>query len=256
MSRIFIEFSYDGSKFHGFQRQNNLRSVQKEIEEALEKMHNWLLSIVPRNITVIADDEDKCCTSYHWGDYSVVLGKKFYENTFNDHDDVDEVNKVEKYKLIGNLLIAAFYHEAAHIEFTPFKHHYWLLSRCNDSFASFGAQVINILEDVHIESRSANKYVFTKKYFDALSSVFSQPQMVEATRKAISEYPDDPGTMLAHLLFYCRGVNEELPPHELWDKYSSFILKSITTCTHEFKRIPRVNKALAFALQLWKILNH
>ena len=45
MSRIFIEFSYDGSKFHGFQRQNNLRSVQKEIEEALEKIFNEKIEI-------------------------------------------------------------------------------------------------------------------------------------------------------------------------------------------------------------------
>ena len=45
MSRIFIEFSYDGSKFHGFQRQNNLRSVQKEIEETLESIFNTKIEI-------------------------------------------------------------------------------------------------------------------------------------------------------------------------------------------------------------------
>ena len=33
--RIKITFSYDGSKFNGFQRLNNLRSVQKDIEDAL-----------------------------------------------------------------------------------------------------------------------------------------------------------------------------------------------------------------------------
>lgn len=33
--RYLMELSYDGSKFYGFQRQNNLRSVQKDIEDLL-----------------------------------------------------------------------------------------------------------------------------------------------------------------------------------------------------------------------------
>ena len=36
--RKIIIFSYDGSKFYGLQRQNKLRSVQKEIEDALTKV--------------------------------------------------------------------------------------------------------------------------------------------------------------------------------------------------------------------------
>ncbi|MFI3260812.1 MAG: tRNA pseudouridine(38-40) synthase TruA [bacterium] len=35
MNKILLIFSYDGSKFHGFQRQKNVRSVQRDIEEAL-----------------------------------------------------------------------------------------------------------------------------------------------------------------------------------------------------------------------------
>ena len=38
--RYLMELSYDGSKFYGFQRQNNLRSVQKDIEEVLSKFFN------------------------------------------------------------------------------------------------------------------------------------------------------------------------------------------------------------------------
>lgn len=38
--RVKIVFSYDGSKFNGFQRQNDKRSVQKEIEDALFKIYN------------------------------------------------------------------------------------------------------------------------------------------------------------------------------------------------------------------------
>ena len=38
--RYLMELSYDGSKFYGFQRQNNLRSVQKDIEDVLSKYFN------------------------------------------------------------------------------------------------------------------------------------------------------------------------------------------------------------------------
>ena len=33
--RYFMVISYDGSKYYGFQRQNDLPSVQKEIEDKL-----------------------------------------------------------------------------------------------------------------------------------------------------------------------------------------------------------------------------
>lgn len=36
--RYFLVISYDGSKFYGFQRQNNLQSVQNEIEKKLSKI--------------------------------------------------------------------------------------------------------------------------------------------------------------------------------------------------------------------------
>lgn len=43
--RIKLTFSYDGSKFNGFQRLNNLRSVQKEIEEALTNIYDTEIEI-------------------------------------------------------------------------------------------------------------------------------------------------------------------------------------------------------------------
>ena len=36
--RYLIKFSYDGTKFHGFQRQNNVKNVQKTLEDALSKL--------------------------------------------------------------------------------------------------------------------------------------------------------------------------------------------------------------------------
>lgn len=43
--RYFIEFSYDGSKFYGFQRLNNQPTVQKKLEEALSKINKSPVTI-------------------------------------------------------------------------------------------------------------------------------------------------------------------------------------------------------------------
>jgi len=39
MQRVLAILSYDGSRFHGYQRQSNDRSVQGEVERALRKIH-------------------------------------------------------------------------------------------------------------------------------------------------------------------------------------------------------------------------
>ncbi|MEJ5257935.1 MAG: tRNA pseudouridine(38-40) synthase TruA [Fervidobacterium sp.] len=38
MKRVAIEFSYDGTDFFGYQRQNDVRTVQGELEKALERV--------------------------------------------------------------------------------------------------------------------------------------------------------------------------------------------------------------------------
>ena len=40
MVRYLITFSYDGSGFNGFQKQNNKRTIQEELENALTKINN------------------------------------------------------------------------------------------------------------------------------------------------------------------------------------------------------------------------
>lgn len=40
MTRYLINFSYDGSNYNGYQKQNGLNTVQGEIEEALKKINN------------------------------------------------------------------------------------------------------------------------------------------------------------------------------------------------------------------------
>lgn len=43
--RIKLTCSYDGSKFKGFQRQNDERSIQKELEMALSNIYNEIISV-------------------------------------------------------------------------------------------------------------------------------------------------------------------------------------------------------------------
>lgn len=43
---ICIKYSYDGSKFNGFQRQNNLKTVQGKIEEVFLKSFNEKINLV------------------------------------------------------------------------------------------------------------------------------------------------------------------------------------------------------------------
>lgn len=43
--RYLMEISYDGSKFYGFQRQNNLRSIQLDIENALSMYFGYPIII-------------------------------------------------------------------------------------------------------------------------------------------------------------------------------------------------------------------
>ena len=38
--RYLITFSYDGSKFNGYQKQPNTKTVQQEIENALKKINS------------------------------------------------------------------------------------------------------------------------------------------------------------------------------------------------------------------------
>ncbi len=38
--KVMLVISYDGSKFNGFQRQNNVRSIQGEVEKELSKIYN------------------------------------------------------------------------------------------------------------------------------------------------------------------------------------------------------------------------
>lgn len=45
MTRVLLTISYDGSKFSGFQRQNNARNIQGEIEKVLTNMYNSPIAI-------------------------------------------------------------------------------------------------------------------------------------------------------------------------------------------------------------------
>ena len=44
--RYFIEFSYNGAEFHGWQKQNNATSVQQIIEKSLSLIQGESLTVV------------------------------------------------------------------------------------------------------------------------------------------------------------------------------------------------------------------
>ena len=45
LTRYFIELSYDGSAYHGWQRQPNAISVQQVLEEALSRLARNSISL-------------------------------------------------------------------------------------------------------------------------------------------------------------------------------------------------------------------
>ncbi|MBB6455154.1 tRNA pseudouridine38-40 synthase [Salirhabdus euzebyi] len=51
MQRVKCTIRYDGTNFYGFQVQPNKRTVQLEVENALQKMHNELIRIIPSGRT-------------------------------------------------------------------------------------------------------------------------------------------------------------------------------------------------------------
>lgn len=55
--RYLIKFSYDGSCFNGFQRQNGLKTVQGIIEECLSKLDECDVLLVASGRT---DKGDSC----------------------------------------------------------------------------------------------------------------------------------------------------------------------------------------------------
>lgn len=94
--RYLIQFSYDGSKFHGFQRQNTVKSVQKSLEDALSKVLNTNIIVKGSGRTDAGVHALYQCAHF---DYEKNLTKK----------DISKINNllnreiiIKKYKKVNN----------------------------------------------------------------------------------------------------------------------------------------------------------
>lgn len=113
--RYLITFSYDGSKFQGFQRQKEVRSVQKTLEEALSRVLGTKIIIKGSGRT---DSKVHALNQYaHFDSGKINLSKtkKQLNNILNNDLKVKKIKRVnevfharfsvkeKKYKYIINL---------------------------------------------------------------------------------------------------------------------------------------------------------
>lgn len=114
MPKIKIVIEYDGSQYHGFQRQKNVNTIQQEIETAIRNLTGEIVSIEGAGRTdtgvhalgqVIAFKTDASIPADRW---SLALNSKLPPNIFahkseevpvDFHPRFSAVNKLYKYKI-------------------------------------------------------------------------------------------------------------------------------------------------------------
>src|SRR5574344_506606 len=93
--RYFIRFSYDGSCFNGFQRQDDLKTVQGVIEDALAFLSNSIINIQASGRTDKGvHAKDQCAHFDLDRDFESYKLKKYLNNSFNGEIYVFSVEKV------------------------------------------------------------------------------------------------------------------------------------------------------------------
>lgn len=65
--RFFIQFSYDGTGYHGWQRQDNALSVQEVLEAALSKILNGEILTTGQGRTDTGVHAQQCFAHFDWG---------------------------------------------------------------------------------------------------------------------------------------------------------------------------------------------
>lgn len=226
-------------------------------DKNLKKMSSFATSTTAYDAHVIRDVGSTQCCSYqdYYTGLIIKLGDKFYQSTFNDTDDVSPLEVRDKYKTVATIMYGAYYHELFHLKWTPFRYAHERTARCPWHFRSFAHSVYNILEDVAIEGNGKYQMPFCIPYLDALTECFKQPGNLDMLTKSLTEEPEHPSTMLAYLLYYCRGVDlSSLPPYKIWEDNKEFIVWSVYKCINTHDPYLRARRCLAFALQLVKIL--
>lgn len=100
--RYLLTFSYDGSKFHGFQRQNNVKNVQGLLEQTLSKLLN-------EDIVIKGSGRTDA------GVHAIAQTAHFDSNSSLTQKFIDDINKalqgdifVKKIKKVNNDFHARF----------------------------------------------------------------------------------------------------------------------------------------------------
>lgn len=222
----------------------------------LKSMSNFATAKAGKDVRVLTNPENQCFSYDDWyTGLNIQLGRKFYQDTFNDHKDVPVVDMKTKYHRVASILYGAYYHELFHVLYTPFKYAQEQTRRCSEYFRSFAHQVSNILEDITIEGTGCNRYVFAVPYIDMIKECFTQESQIDMVRQAITNEPESPGTMLAYLLHFCRETDmTQFPQYKLWEDNKAFIEWGAYKCINTIDPFLRTRRQLAYAMELCKIL--
>ena len=223
----------------------------------LKNMSNFATAKVGKDVRVLSVPEPNC---YSYDDcYSgmnIRLGRTFYQETFNDNKDVPVTDIRTKYKQVASILFGAYYHELFHLLYTPFRYAQDQTINCPSYFKEFAHRVSNILEDITIEGTGCNRFPASEPFINALVSCFKEPVQLDVCSEAVTKEPDSPSTMLAYLLLFCRGIDmTQFPDYKIWNDNKDFIEWGVYKCVNTIDPYLRTRRQLAFALELYKILD-
>ena len=222
----------------------------------LKVMSNFATAKVGKDVRVLTYPGNQCFSYDDWyTGMHIKLGRKFYQDTFNDHNDVPVVEVKDKYRKVALILLGAYYHELFHHMFTPFKYAEEQTRRCSEYFRNFAHQVSNTLEDITIEGTGVNRIPDAAPFIDAIKECFTQESQLYMVRQAITNEPESPGTMLAYLLHFCRDTDmSQFPEYKLWDDHKEFLEWGAYKCINTIDPYLRTRRQLAYAMELCKIL--
>lgn len=95
--RYFVSFSYDGSSFSGFQRQNGLKTVQGTIEEALSSLEGKSVTICASGRTDKGVHAKEQCAHFDLSKKVTIYGlKKYLNRSFNGEIYIKLIKEVDK----------------------------------------------------------------------------------------------------------------------------------------------------------------
>ena len=120
--RYFIELSYDGTSFHGWQRQNNAITIQQTLEEAMTIVLKESISVLGAGRTDTGVHAKKMIAHFDIKDLNL-----------EDFDFIFKINKLLPKSIVVNNLIRV--NNKAHARFDAISRtYYYYISQVKDPF--------------------------------------------------------------------------------------------------------------------------